>query len=1274
MSNYTSNGLLFRYTISNSSSYVMTADDYTIIQDSFDKWDSLVQPNPRFTNGYTIDVSFNISTLGTGILGGAQVLTAYYFGTYTFGNAYTAHGKITMNSTYLNTLKTSIRTDGKSSFYHVMLHEIGHILGIGTYWNMSGSPVIGYLDGSETKYYYTGEHAVREYKSYIPEIQDTIVGLPIEDNGGSGTQNVHPEEGEEGTASSDNRYINGYFHPGLDNELMSGWMESYPDSTPLSRITLGFLEDMGFIVNYNQVDDYQIILNQNYVSSVYNMSNWLDLSSNANTFKSSYVQGFLDINGGNIRTRNPTDHLMIAGDASLNRNLYVGGDISWNPSNIANDSIPLTAIIGGGPTGPQGELGPTGPQGVTGPSADTADTLTLSKASGDGLVVLADTSLNNDLRVAGDTSMNGTLVVSGETTIGLLNTSTIINGGTISAMTYSIGGQGVISGSRQFTGTDLELKNNNGDSKLIITGETGIAQIDTINEITANAGVTIESVELKDNTITAHTIEATNYSVGSVNFVSATRQGNFRDLEVKSGSNVVTVLIDGDTGNTTIDGRLDTTDASFSKISTTGTADFNGLSTFNNGLTVTSGSVTLPNSSIPSSAIIGGGPTGPTGPQGDKGDIGATGPTGFFDTSNDVTLGNRLFVANDVSLNSNLYIKEKLTIGPTTLLIEDTQINGLTSGENSGFSVSINDDGTIVAIGAFGYNSNIGTTRIYEWNGSAWVLKGNQIDGLTTTDRSGYSVSISSDGTVVAIGAYYFIGGAGGNSGTTRIYEWSGTAWVLKGSQIDGLTSGERSGYSVSINSDGTVVAIGAYYFSGGAGGYSGTTYIYEWSGTAWLLRGSQINGLTSGEFSGVSVSLNSDGTVVAIGAITFSGGAGGNSGTTRIYEWSGTAWVLKGSQINGLTSGENSGISVSINSTGTVVAIGAYNFSGGAAGTSGTTRIYEWSGTAWVLKGSQIDGLTSGERSGHSVSISSDGTVVAIGAYKNNLNTGTTRIYEWNGTAWTLKKQINGLTSGENSGRSVSMNSDGTVVGIGAFEYNSNTGTTYVYNVSDPIPPGHLYVGGDSSLNGQLYVSGSITGTLATASQPNITTVGTLTNLYVDGDISWNPNSIPTASIPSEAVIGGGTGPTGPSADINSIIQTDTFSVTAVKNNEQNNGSNTSVTLNDTGYYYKIGKMVHVSYPRLTKTLLSMTANETLISLSLPFTCDKIASRVCAGQGISGVFSGISMTGGLPTMIATSGSNTLDCKYFTESNVDAVILFNSSSDYVDVTFDYISQ
>ena len=366
MSIYTSNNQLFRYTVDNSTSYQLETEDYNIISDSFNKWDGIVTKNERFTTGYTIDVSFSVVSLGNNILGGAQVLTAYYFDTYTFGNSYAARGNIKINNSYINSLKNSIRSDNKSSLYHVLLHEIGHILGIGTFWNMNGSPVTSYNDNGTTKYYYTGENAIREYKSYIPNIAHTIVGLPIEDNGGSGTQNVHPEEGEEGTASSNNRYINGYFHPGLDNELMSGWMESNPDSTPLSRISLGFLEDMGFGVDYSQVDNYEINVDQNYVSSIYNMSNWLDLSNNANTLKSSYVSGFVDIKGGNLRTRDTTDHLMIAGDASFNQKVYIGGDISWNPSNLANNSIPVSAIIGGGPTGATGPTGAAGSAGSAG--------------------------------------------------------------------------------------------------------------------------------------------------------------------------------------------------------------------------------------------------------------------------------------------------------------------------------------------------------------------------------------------------------------------------------------------------------------------------------------------------------------------------------------------------------------------------------------------------------------------------------------------------------------------------------------------------------------------------------------------------------------------------------------------------------------------------------------------------------------------------------------------------------------------------------------------
>ena len=80
--------------------------------------------------------------------------------------------------------------------------------------------------------------------------------------------------------------------------------------------------------------------------------------------------------------------------------------------------------------------------------------------------------------------------------------------------------------------------------------------VDKISESTDSSGVTIDSVLLKDNQITAHTITAQNYRVGNVNFISASRQGNFRDLEVKDSNNNHTILLTGDGGHIAIDGTL----------------------------------------------------------------------------------------------------------------------------------------------------------------------------------------------------------------------------------------------------------------------------------------------------------------------------------------------------------------------------------------------------------------------------------------------------------------------------------------------------------------------------------------------------------------------------------------------------------------------------------------------------------------------------------------------------------------------------------------------
>ena len=85
---------------------------------------------------------------------------------------------------------------------------------------------------------------------------------------------------------------------------------------------------------------------------------------------------------------------------------------------------------------------------------------------------------------------------------------------------------------------------------------------------------------------------------------------------------------------------------------------------------------------------------------------------------------------------------------------------------------------------------------------------GADIDGEATYDNSGQSVSMSSDGSRVAIGAP----GNDGNdskSGHVRVYEYTSGAWTQLGSDIDGEAALDASGSSVSMNSDGSRVAIG---------------------------------------------------------------------------------------------------------------------------------------------------------------------------------------------------------------------------------------------------------------------------------------------------------------------------------------------------------------------------------------------------------------------------------------------------------------------------------
>lgn len=207
-------------------------------------------------------------------------------------------------------------------------------------------------------------------------------------------------------------------------------------------------------------------------------------------------------------------------------------------------------------------------------------------------------------------------------------------------------------------------------------------------------------------------------------------------------------------------------------------------------------------------------------------------------------------------------------------------IDGEAAGDFSGCSVSMPDANTI-AIGAWGNDGkarNAGHVRIYSWSGSAWMQKGTDIDGEADSDASGYSVSMP-DANTVAIGAVYNSDKAP-FAGHVRIYSWSGSAWRQKGTDIDGEAANDYSGFSVSMP-DTNTVAIGALYNSDKAL-YTGHVRIYSWNGTSWMQKGADIDGETMNDIFGHSVSMP-DAHTVAIGANSNSDKAS-NAGHVRVY------------------------------------------------------------------------------------------------------------------------------------------------------------------------------------------------------------------------------------------------------------------------------------------------------------------------------------------------------------------------------------------------------
>jgi hypothetical protein len=113
----------------------------------------------------------------------------------------------------------------------VILHEMGHVLGIGSIWTEMHD-LIGAKSANPR---FVGSQADVEWvklSGLAPK------SLPVENKGGAGTRNAHWRETVFG------------------NELMTGFLSGA--TQPLSRMTIASLADLGYKVNFDAADPFSL--------------------------------------------------------------------------------------------------------------------------------------------------------------------------------------------------------------------------------------------------------------------------------------------------------------------------------------------------------------------------------------------------------------------------------------------------------------------------------------------------------------------------------------------------------------------------------------------------------------------------------------------------------------------------------------------------------------------------------------------------------------------------------------------------------------------------------------------------------------------------------------------------------------------------------------------------------------------------------------------------------------------------------------------------------
>lgn len=437
-------------------------------------------------------------------------------------------------------------------------------------------------------------------------------------------------------------------------------------------------------------------------------------------------------------------------------------------------------------------------------------------------------------------------------------------------------------------------------------------------------------------------------------------------------------------------------------------------------------------------------------------------------------------------------------------------------GANFGDAVSLSADGNTLAVGAGpakaftdGGGNKVGIVYVFTKTGPGqWVEQQRlRASNHGDVDNFGTALSLSADGNTLAIGAFKEDSDAAGingdsdnndaeDAGAVYVFTRSEGTWseqtYIKANNPD---ANDRFGRSVELNDAGTVLAVGAPGEQSNDGvingeqnnkvNNAGAVYVFTQDGETWQQQAYiKAGDATGDEFFGRSISLDSEGITLAVGAqLEDSGETGVNgdasiggankSGAAYVFVHDGVDWTQQAFiKASNTETQDRFGEAVSISGDGNTLAVSTVQEDSAATGIngdqsnneapgSGAVYVFTRTGSDWAqqayLKASNTD---SGDQFGGALSLSNNGDVLVVGALEEgsnaagingnefdntNIAAGAAFVFHRAGQEWTQHAYLKATNTdtGDRFGNAVSLSGDGETLAVAARGEDGNaTGT----------------------------------------------------------------------------------------------------------------------------------------------------------------------------------------------------------------------------------------